>query len=388
MKNYPLASSTWDKEEFEAIERVLKSGSYTMGENVKNFEIDFANHFNSNFSVMTNSGSSSNLLAVGSLFYTNKPRLKKGDEVIVPAISWPTSYYPLYQYGLKLIFVDVDLLTLNFDLDKLSEAINDKTKLIFSVNLLGNPNDYTQIREIIKNKDIILLEDNCESMGAKFNKRYTGTFGLMGTFSFFFSHHISTMEGGMILTDDEEIYHILLSLRSHGWTRGLPKGNRLQSRKLDPFSEKFQFVLPGYNLRPLEMSGAIGIEQLKKFPTFLKQRKRNAECFVECFKDNNNFIIQHEVGESSWFAFSLIISQNSTYSRKELINLFSKHKIECRPIVAGNFTKNKVLKYFDYEVYDKLDNSDYIDANGLYIGNHSYDLKDEITQLSKILRNN
>ena len=261
MKKYPLASSTWDEKELEAIQEVIKSNNFTMGAKVKEFEKDIASFHHVNYAVMVNSGSSANLLAVAALFYTKNSKLKRGDEVIVPAVSWSTSYYPFHQYGLKMKFVDIDLETLNYDLSQLEEAINEKTKLILAVNLLGNPNDFNAIQDLIQGKDIILLEDNCESLGAIFNGQYTGTFGLMGTFSSFFSHHISTMEGGIILTNDEEIYHILLSLRSHGWTRHLPKENKLTGTKSDDwFSESFKFVLPGYNVRPLEMSGAIGIE--------------------------------------------------------------------------------------------------------------------------------
>src|SRR3989338_1995166 len=184
---------------------------------------------------------------------------------------------PLYRYGLRLKFVDIDSETLNIDLKKLEEAVTDKTRMIFAVNLLGNPNDFDEIRRIIGSRDILLLEDNCESLGAEFEGRQAGTFGLMGSYSSFFSHHMSTMEGGMIVTDDEELYHILLSLRSHGWTRHLPKHNKVCGTKGDDlFEESFRFVLPGYNLRPLELSGAIGSKQIKKLPEFMRIRRDNA----------------------------------------------------------------------------------------------------------------
>src|SRR3989338_9808465 len=177
---------------------------------------------------------------------------------------------PLYRYGLRLKFVDIDSETLNIDLKKLEEAVTDKTRMIFAVNLLGNPNDFDEIRRIIGSRDILLLEDNCESLGAEFEGRQAGTFGLMGSYSSFFSHHMSTMEGGMIVTDDEELYHILLSLRSHGWTRHLPVENKLCKKNEDDFYESFRFILPGYNVRPIEMMGAIGIEQLKKLDSFIQ----------------------------------------------------------------------------------------------------------------------
>ncbi len=165
MKKYTLASSTWDEKELQAIQDVIKSDMFTMGKKVAEFEKDFAKFTGSKYAVMTSSGSTANLIATAALFYTKNPKLKRGDEVIVPAVSWSTTYYPLYQYGLKLKFVDIDLETLNYDLDALSSAISDKTKMIMVVNLLGNPNDFDTINDLIKGKDIILLEDNCESMG-------------------------------------------------------------------------------------------------------------------------------------------------------------------------------------------------------------------------------
>ena len=215
---YPLATATWDQKEIDAMQSVIESGNFTMGEKVSLFEKEFSRYIGSQNAVMVNSGSSANLLMIAALFYTKNPKLKlkRGDEVIVPAVSWSTTYYPLYQYGLKIKFVDIDIETLNYDLVQLEAAISNKTRVVLAVNLLGNPNDFNFINSIIKAKNIILLEDNCESMGATFNDKKTGTFGVMGTFSSFYSHHISTMEGGIIVTDDAELNQILISLRSHG----------------------------------------------------------------------------------------------------------------------------------------------------------------------------
>ncbi|MGK0249203.1 MAG: dTDP-4-amino-4,6-dideoxygalactose transaminase, partial [Oleispira sp.] len=227
--SYALASSTWDENEYTAIQRVIDSNMFTMGKEVAQYEKEFATFFGSKYALMVSSGSSANLLMIAALFFTknSKYKLKRGDEIIVPAVSWSTTYFPLQQYGLKVIFVDIDRQTLNMDLDKLNSAITDKTKAILSVNLLGNPNDYARMDEVIDGRDIFVLEDNCESMGATIDGKQAGTFGVMGTFSSFFSHHIATMEGGCIVTDDEELYHILLCIRAHGWTRNLPKFNKV-----------------------------------------------------------------------------------------------------------------------------------------------------------------
>lgn len=384
---FPLATSSWGDEEIDAMQRVIASGMFSMGEKVREFESLFASYMKSNYCVMVNSGSSANLLAIAALFYTNnsKYRLKRGDEVIVPAVSWSTTYYPLYQYGLKIKFVDVDLNTLNINIEQLESAITEKTRAIFLVNLLGNPNDFRKIEEIIEGKDIFLLEDNCESMGATYNNKQTGTFGLMGTFSSFFSHHISTMEGGMIVTDDEEMYHILLSLRAHGWTRNLPKKNHVSGCKSeDPFEESFNFVLPGYNVRPLELEGALGCEQLKRLPTIVEERQKNGRLLQDAMTNHPDILIQQEIGNSSWFGFSLLIKPGSSMTRTMLLEKLKELGFECRPIVAGNFAKNPVVKYFNHVIHGKLSSAEYIDKNGLFVGNHHYPIPDAMKALRSL----
>lgn len=276
---FPLATTTWDNEEIEAIHRVVNSGNLTLGENVREYERAFAQYIGSKYCVMVNSGSSANLLMVYALLFTHNKNfvIHPGDEVIVPAVSWPTTYYPISQCGLRMKFVDIDLRTLNYDLDQLESAVSDKTRIIFAVNLLGNPNNFSRINKIIGDRSILLLEDNCESLGAVFDNRKTGNWGLMGSYSSYFSHHISTMEGGMITTNDEELYHILLCLRAHGWTRNLPDHNLVCGQKKSSFfDESFRFVLPAFNVRPLEICGAIGLCQIKKLPRLIDERRKNA----------------------------------------------------------------------------------------------------------------
>ncbi|KIM09168.1 MAG: pyridoxamine 5-phosphate oxidase [Sulfurovum sp. PC08-66] len=386
MKKYPLATSTWDEKELQAIQSVINRDMYTMGESVAQFEKDFCKYVGSKYAVMVSSGSTANLIGTAALFYTKNPKLQRGDEVIVPAVSWSTTYYPLHQYGLKLKFVDIDLETLNYDLNALKSAISDKTKMIMVVNLLGNPNDFNAIHAMTKGKDITIFEDNCESMGAEYKGKQAGTFGIMGTFSTFFSHHMATMEGGFVVTDDEELYHVLLSLRAHGWTRNLPKENKVCTKSDDWFTESFRFVLPGYNVRPVEMSGAIGIEQLKKLPSFLQARRENAKLFVEHFKNHPDFIIQKDISNSSWFGFSLIIKPTSKLKREDVVKKLMDANIDCRPIVTGNFVKNDVMKYFDYSIHGELKNADYLHSHGLFVGNHQIGLKEEITYLAEVLR--
>jgi CDP-6-deoxy-D-xylo-4-hexulose-3-dehydrase len=385
MTGYPLATSTWDERELNAIQSVIDRDSYSMGEAVRKFEDDFAKFVGREFCLMVSSGSAANLIGTAAFFYTRLPMLEAGDEVIVPAVSWSTTYFPLQQYGLKLKFVDVDIETLNYEIDALEAAVTDKTKMIVIVNLLGNPNDFDAINALIKNKDIFLFEDNCESMGAEYKGRQAGTFGAISTFSTFFSHHMATMEGGIVTTDDEELYHVLLSLRAHGWTRNLPKENHVSNKSDDWFQESFRFVLPGYNVRPVEMSGAIGIEQLRKLPGFLAQRRENAEFFLEKFENHPEFIVQKNICNSSWFGFSLIIKPGSAIDRRDIISELSENKIDCRPIVTGNFVRNEVMKYFNYEIHGELKNADHLHDNGFFVGNSHVDLRNNIQILSDVL---
>lgn len=386
-KRFPLATSTWDQAEYQAMADVIASGMFTMGEKVAEFELQFAKFIGSRYAVMCNSGSSANLLMIAALRYTNNQRLRleRGDEVIVPAVSWSTTYSPLEQYGLHLKFVDIDLNTLNLDVASLEAAITPRTRAIFCVNLLGNPNDFAVISAIAAKHDLVVIEDNCEALGATFNGRRTGKFGAMGSHSCFFSHHISTMEGGMVTTDDEELYHLLLCLRAHGWTRQLPQVNKVIGTKgSDAFEESYRFVLPGYNVRPLELSGAIGVEQIAKLPELVQRRRDNALAFKSQLQNHPDLLIQREIGQSSWFGFSLIIRRGSHLVRDHLKRRLDDLGFEYRPIVSGNFARKEVVKYFDHSIFGELDNADYMDKNGLFIGNHHYPINDAIEALANI----
>lgn len=383
----PLACSTWDEDEVNALQEVINSGFYTMGPKVAEFERKFADYHESKYCVMVNSGSSANFLMVAALFFTKHGKnLNRGDEVIVPAVSWSTTYSPLYYHGLKVRFVDIDLATLNINVDLIESSITENTKAIFAVNLLGNSADYKRIIEICDKYDLILLEDNCESLGAENMGKRSGSFGLVSSCSAFFSHHISTMEGGLILTDDEEIYHILLCIRAHGWTRNLPSNNLVCEKGSDSFFESFRFVLPGYNVRPLEMSGALGITQMKKLDSFIEKRRSNYLKFRDSVRPFDFLKLQVETGKSSWFGFSMIVDESLGLSRNELVDIFSARNIECRPIVCGNIMNNAMIEYFDYSVSSSLDVSNAVHNHGLFIGNHHIDIKDGLENLTGALR--
>jgi CDP-6-deoxy-D-xylo-4-hexulose-3-dehydrase len=385
MIKYGLASSTWGSEEIDALQEVIQSGRFTMGERVLEFESQFAKSFGSKYAVMVNSGSSANLALLTATRYRKSQLLNPGDEVIVPAVSWSTTYYPVNQAGFSLKFVDIDPFSLNIDVSKIQEAIGPKTKAIFAVNLLGNCADWMSLNSIAMENGLVLLEDNCESLGARIQEKSAGTFGIGGTFSTFFSHHISTMEGGVVLTDDEALFHAMKAIRAHGWTRDLPSLNHVHDKSGESWDDLYRFVLPGYNLRPLEIEAAIGLVQLRKLPEFIAFRRANASQFLKLMNDIEGFRTQKEHGESSWFGFSLILEGKLKGLRRELIAVLTRAGIESRPIVTGNFTRNPVISHLDHAPIGALPGSDEVHDDGLFIGNHHYDLSMELDHLANTL---
>lgn len=383
---YELSASTWGPEENEAIHRILDGGRFTMGEQVAAFEREFAAYFGMKHGVMVNSGSSANLVAVAALFYKKDRPLQRGDEVIVPAISWSTTYHPLQQYGLKLRFVDVELNTLNIDVSRLEEALTPRTRAIVAVSILGNPAALDVVERFAAEHDLYLLEDNCESMDAELNGRKTGTFGHLNTFSFFFSHHISTMEGGIVLTNALEFDHLLRSLRAHGWTRDLPPGSPLFERHQSDHFEAYRFILPGYNVRPLELSGAVGREQLKKLPAMTERRRTNLALFQTLFAGDERFILQRENGKSSSFSFTLILNPACKIDRDRVFAALTDANIGFRMITGGCFLRHDAIKYYDYDVVDGgVPNADLAHDRGFFVGNSPNDLEPQLTRLRQVL---
>lgn len=379
---YPLATTTWDDREYAALQSVIESGRFTMGPQVRAFEQEFAAALGARHAVMVNSGSSANLIALAAAVANPDVDLNPGDEVIVPAVSWATTFYPVQQLGLTLRFVDIDIDTLNLDVDLVDAAITERTKAIFAVNLLGNPADLVRLSALALERGLLLLEDNCESLGATLDGRSAGTFGLAGTYSSFFSHHISTMEGGLVTTDDEYTYQAAVSLRAHGWTRELADDNLIHPKTGDPFDDLFRFVLPGYNVRPLEMSGALGREQLKKLPDLVAGRRANAQTFIELFAGREDLRVQRENGQSSWFGFSFVLEGALQGRRAEVVRALTSAGIEARPIVAGNFTRNPVMGRLTAEVPESLPAADRVHDDGLFVGNHHYPIDAELRLLA------
>lgn len=381
---WELAVDTWADEERAAINRVLDSGRYTIGPEIAAFEKAFAAYHGKRHAVMVNSGSSANLVAVASLFHKKDRPLQPGDEVIVPAISWATTYHPFQQYGLKLRFVDVELDTLNIDTTQLQAALTPKTKAIVAVSILGNPAALDIMRAFADAHGLTMLEDNCESLDAELNGQKTGTFGDIGTFSFFFSHHISTGEGGMLITDDAELDALARAVRAHGWIRDIPDGLDLFEEGEDSFAEAYRFVIPGYNLRPQEFNGAAGLEQLKKLPAMTERRRANLALFQDAFGDDERFMIQRENGKSSSFCFPMIVKPDCGLERADVFGPLEEADIGFRMITGGNFPRHDAIQYFDYDIVGDLANADIAHDRGFFVGNHPFDLSQQIARLRDV----
>jgi CDP-6-deoxy-D-xylo-4-hexulose-3-dehydrase len=379
-----LHEPTYTHEEINAAVDVLLSTKVTMGENVRKFEDNFCQSTKTTYSVTCNSGSSANLLAIASLASQNNCKLKPGDEVIVPAVSWSTTIWPLIQYGLIPVIVDVGVETFNIDVEKIKSAITERTKAIMLVHVYGNPCDIESIQSICSESNLILIEDCCEALGATYKNRSVGTFGAIGTFSFYFSHHISTLEGGICITNNEIINDQMIINRAHGWVRDLKDSSRYTSKYAD-IDPRFLFVDVGYNLRMTELQGAMGIIQLTKLSKFVEKRKEVTILMEESVDKNSRLKHQQRnlEGESSCFGFAVMTENKQSKIKFE--EFMTKKGIESRPIICGNIARQPALKKYAHRVVGTLKNADKIMDCGISIGNHQNLTGDEIQYLQQAL---
>lgn len=380
---FPLVDSSYDNKEILSAISVLLSGQLTMSKLVKKFELEFSQYLNSPYSVMTNSGSSSNLLVFSAL--TNPARknhLKAGDKVAIPAICWPTSLWPIVQNGLIPVMIDSDPKTLNLSMPALKAALEKhKIKAIMMVHILGNSTDLSELLEIVNNNDMILIEDTCESLGAKYNKKYLGTIGDFSTFSFFFSHHMTTIEGGMICVKNQEDADLLKCMRAHGWSREASNRSELEDQYnyIDP---RFLFINMGYNLRPMEIQAAFGLEQLKRLSQMNDARKINYNKIKDAFIVNrlwNNqieFPYHFSCIEPCWFGFPIMISDRININKNKLSIELRNKGIDTRPIVSGNMAIQPAVRLFDIDMsMGPFNGAQAVHDRGLFIGCHSKELE-------------
>jgi CDP-6-deoxy-D-xylo-4-hexulose-3-dehydrase len=370
-----LHEATYDDQEIWEVLQCLLNIEVTMGPRVKKFERDFARKFGHGHAVMVNSGSSANLLAVAGLANeATAGRLQPGDEVIVPALCWSTTVWPLIQHQLVPVIVDPDPSTLNIDVTEVARAIGPRTRAIMPVPIYGNPCDMDALVEMARKHNLQLIEDSCESLGATYKGRHVGSFGRVGTFSFYYSHHITTLEGGMVVTDDFELAETLRALRAHGWTREMDRPKKYLDANPEIYP-KFLFVNLGYNLRATEPQAAMGSSQLRKLDRFIRIRKANAEHWLKTLAplgDVFDFVRVTPNASSSWFGFPMRVKDGAPFTQRELIEHLESRGIEMRPLNAGNIAAQPAIKRYPHRVVGDLKHATSIMKNGFTFGNHQH----------------
>ena len=371
---YPLVENPFSDDDIKKGIDVLKSKQLTLSKETNNFEKNFSSKLKSKYSLMVNSGSSANLLALQCLINPyRKRRLKNGDEIIIPTLCWSTSLWPILQSNLKPVFVDINPMTLNIDENEIKKKINKRTKAILLVHVLGNSCDMDQIMRIKKKYNLILIEDNCESLGTKYKNKFLGTFGEFASFSFYSSHQISSGEGGMICCKDKTDYNIIKSLRSHGWSRGTSFEEKIYKNNKN-FDKRFIFFNSGYNLRPTEVSAAIGNNQFQRLDKFIKIRNINRKKIVnallknQLLKNKIDFYSENKHVSPSWFGLSVKILSSNKQSKNIIIKKLEKNGIETRPIISGNFANQPAAIKYGLSRKQKFPNTDSVYDKSFFIG--------------------
>jgi CDP-4-dehydro-6-deoxyglucose reductase, E1 len=370
-----LHEATFGPDEIMAFMECMLTTHVTMGPKVRAFEKAFCNAHQFPYGVSNNSGSSANLLAIAALTNPALPgHLRPGDEVIVPALSWSTTVWPLIQHQLTPVIVDIDPVTMNINPEEVLKAVGPKTRALMIVPVYGNPCDMDALMQICKDKNLMLIEDCCEALGASYDNKAVGSFGRVGTFSFYFSHHMSTLEGGITVTNEPEINELMCILRAHGWVRDLEDKQKYlnQHPDIDP---RFLFVNLGYNFRITEPQGAMGLVQLKKLPSFVVARRQNAHGWQNAFEEDKAILrVQEETpkGVHSWFGFPLTLTPKANFSSQEIRQYLEAQGIETRPMICGNIARQPALKMFDHRVVGDLVHADYVMNNSFSFGCHQF----------------
>jgi len=366
---YPLSVATYGVDEIIEALNSLCAFRTSMHEKTRQFEINFAKYQGSSDAVMVNSGSSADLILCMLLTNPIEKKLEKNDEILIPAVTWPTQIWSAMMAGLKVRLVDVDPQTINIDIEDLESSISSRTRAISLVHVMGNPCDMDRIMELANKHDLIIIEDCCEAMGATWDDRKVGNFGVGGTFSFFFSHHITTMEGGMVsVTNPVDAEHIRI-MRSHGWLRN-QKLIKIDTSEYVDVDSKYTFVNWGLNVRPTELQASFGIHQLKKSDKFSKARMRLAKIFNE-FIVGQEFLYTPLVANKaspSWFALPLMINKNAPFKKSDLISHLERDGVETRPMISGNLARQPVAAVFPELRKNIYPGADEIHAHGFYIG--------------------
>jgi CDP-6-deoxy-D-xylo-4-hexulose-3-dehydrase len=383
---YPLSMATYGTEEILQALDSLCSFRTTMWEKTLEFEKRFSDHQNSGAAVMVNSGSSADLLMCHLLVDPIRPLLAPGAEVLAPVVTWPTQLWSVMMAGLKLKLVDVNPETLNIDLDDLEQSITPETKAIFLVHLMGNPCQMDRIKDISRKYNLIIIEDCCEALDSAYEGVKVGNFGLCGSYSFFFSHHMTTMEGGMIVCQDEELADRLKILRAHGWLRNVdPSRFPMDGYNID---NRYAFVGWGFNLRPTDIQAGFGLCQLERLPSFNQRRKLLAERFFNTL-EHNQFLSFPKVdpkADPCWFALPVMLKPGTPFTCRDITSHLESQGIETRPIVAGNVARHPVARLFPEFNVRTFHGADKILENGFYVGLSPLFSEEMIDRLLEILQ--
>lgn len=378
---YPLSLATYGTEEVVQALDSLCSFRTTMWEKTLEFENRFARFQGSLNATMVNSGSSADLLMSFLLLEPRQPLLRRGDEILVPAVTWPTQIWSPMMAGLRVRLVDVDPATLNVSLQDLERKITPATKAIFLVHLMGNPCEMRAILDLARAHNLIVLEDACEALGSSYDGKKVGNFGLCSSFSFFFAHHICTMEGGMICSNDPTLVARLRTLRAHGWTRNLDPGQfDLKGYDVDP---RYAFVSWGFNVRPTELQAGFGLAQLQKLPSFNARRVELANRFFENLPrwPGLSRPAVSPLAQPVWFALPLMVDAGARYTARDLTAYLEDQGVETRPIVTGNIVRHPAAKLFSDLADTCLPGAEAVHARGLYLGLSPMFSDDEMQRL-------
>ena len=375
----PLHQNALDREEIDAACEVLRSGHGTKGTRCADFETAFARYLGVQHAIFVNSGSSANLLAFFAIANHAMPtrngrrRLGPDSEVIVPAVTWSTTIWPIVQAGAIPVLVDCDPATLQMDLEQTASAITPNTVAICPVHVLGNAVPLDPLRKLADEHSLWIIEDTCEALGTRWNGRRVGSFGDFGTFSFFYSHHITTIEGGMVVTNDDDTAELLRCLRAHGWTRQLHNRSAVEASfpELDP---DYLFVNTGFNVRPTEINAALGILQLQNLEAFNRRRNSIAAAWCEALSPiiDEGLLVPMRITEGtepSWFGFPVVCRDSDI--RKRLKAHLESSGIETRPIICGNLARQPAMKHVRHRLTGPLPGADRVMDNGLYWGAHA-----------------
>jgi CDP-6-deoxy-D-xylo-4-hexulose-3-dehydrase len=378
-----LVQDTIDNKDIDQLIEWLKTyPRLTKGQLTIQFEEEFAKWIGSKYSVFVNSGSSANLLMIYSLIVSNK---LKNNKIVVPSLAWATDLAPVMQFGLQPLLVDCNLENLSVDLKHLEEIfINEQPSALILVSVLGLSPDMDQIVKLCNKHNVILIEDNCESQGTEYKGTRLGNFGLMSSFSTFFGHTMSTIEGGLITTNDKETYDLLIQLRSHGWDRDLDKDRQSQLRQqwgVDDFSALYTFYVPGFNLRSTDLQAFIGLGQLDKVDGSIQKRNRNFNKFKEIL--NGKVWFPKQLDDTFTASFCIPVIMDTVEKKNKLIQKLIKNNIECRPLISGSMGIQPFYKQKYGE--NKLPNCSIVDDRGIYIPNHPLLTESEIELMCNLI---